>query len=205
MSEEKKYKKLKIAVTAIFVVIIVELVYGTDYSNIDVLDKGQTFMHILSGSFILIEIFIVIVKFFSSEESFYVIYKRIISNILLVYLILGIGMGIGLRYIEEKEAVEYHKKYGNVVIAEKEDGFSYSSYYYKIINNEYENQKRLISIYNEIDNESNEYYRYFFAFTTGLNLEGIQKAYYLIYPTFALITIGEWMVFKKYFASLENL
>lgn len=205
MDEDKKNKKKKIAVIIILVAIIAELIYDTDYSTVDVLDIGQSFMRIISGLFILIELFIFKEKFFSSEDSFYVTYKRIISNILLIFLILVISMGIGLRYMEEKEAIEYHEKNGNVVIAKKEDDTKYYYYSNEKAITKYEQQKRLISIYSEIDKESNEYYRYFWAFTTGLNLVGIEKAYYLIYSMFALITIGQLMFFKKYFTKLENL
>lgn len=205
MDEAQKNKKKKIAVIVLIVAIIFELVYGTDYSKIDVLDIGQSFLRIVSGIFLLIELFILKEKFFGSDDSFYVTYKRLISNILLVYLIFVIGMGMGLRYMEEKEAIEYHEKHGNVVIAKKEDNSHFYYYSYDKTNNEYEQQKRLISIYSEIDKESNQYYRYFWVFTTGLNLVGIQKAYYLLYTVFAFITVAELMFLKKYFTNLENL
>ena len=58
MDEDKKNKKKKIAVIIILVAIIAELIYDTDYSTVDVLDIGQSFMRIISGLFILIELFI---------------------------------------------------------------------------------------------------------------------------------------------------
>lgn len=209
MKENKKHKKLKIIVVVLIVCVMLELIYGKDYSKIDSIDMGCFGMRFVSGCFILIELFILIEKLLNSKESFSEIYIKYISNILIVYFILVIGVGIGLRYMEEKEALEYHNKNGSVITATKNDTryfyINNNRYkYYGNDNNEYEKQKRLISIYEEITKESNQYYRYFLVFTTGLNLIGMEKVFYLIYSILALITSLQFMYYKIYFTNLEK-
>lgn len=204
----------------VFVLYFISLFVYYEYENIDVTGYGKLFMYSLIGAMSAFELVCLFKFLHSKEKGTDYNFNYIIAIAFLIFAVISIGCGIWLRSSEENMAKEYYNE--NKWLYEPKDSkefinkiMSDEKEFEKIFSeNDYEN-KRLVDIYREIEDEPNVLYRYFEVFTTGKSLRykyneygifvyGGHKTVAFYYTIYLLLSVASIIQFIYYSSASQR-